>query len=258
MTDRLRTSALFANLSNMTLQTISKRYRLHTLLLLLLTVSGATLLSCGGGGGDEGSTSNSSEQETSTPPPEIKRIVFFGDSLTEGYSLPRNEAFPALIQEKINAESLPFDTVNAGVSGDTTEDGLNRIDAQLSRPISVFVETLGVNDAEDGLPASTAERNLQAIFDRVKAVNPAVTLVVAGVNHPRIMSNAQAQEYGAMFARLAEKNNAFLIPNFMEGVAGVSSLSLPDRIHPNAAGHQQIAENMWIALRENVLLPLLQ
>jgi acyl-CoA thioesterase I len=196
---------------------------------------------CSGGGGDSQASGSVAEEKG--------RIVFFGDSLTDGYTLPREQAYPALIQEKLNSESLPYITKNAGVSGNTSADGLGRIAQELVNPVAVFVLALGVNDAKNDAAANQTEYNLQQILDRVKAASPSVKFMIAGVDLPALMSRRQSQEYGAMYQRLAAANNALLIPNFLAGVAGNPSLNLADQIHPNAEGHRIVAETIWAGLR---------
>jgi acyl-CoA thioesterase-1 len=177
------------------------------------------------------------------------RVVFLGDSITAGYGLPPNQAYPALVQEKINAERPGYVAVNAGVSGDTTADGLQRVDGLLGEPVAVFVAALGVNDAEDGLPAAAAEANLQRIMEKVREAYPKAELVIAGIALPKLMSPGQIAEYGAMFRRVADRNGAALIADLVAGVAGRREMNQPDGIHPNAAGQREVASTVWEVLR---------
>ncbi|HEY5036329.1 MAG TPA: arylesterase, partial [Chthoniobacterales bacterium] len=179
-------------------------------------------------------------------------ILFLGDSLTAGRGVEESQAFPALIQEKIREKNLPFEVVNAGLSGDTSAGGLSRLDWILQRPIDVLVLELGANDGLRGLPVAAMKRNLQSIIDRVKAKNPQVKIVIAGMEIPPNYGANYAADFRAAFPELAEKNHAALIPFLLEGVGGHLDLNQADHIHPTAAGHKIVAENVW-----RVLEPLL-
>jgi acyl-CoA thioesterase-1 len=184
---------------------------------------------------------------------EVKTIIFFGDSLTAGYGLDPSQAFPALIQEKINAQGWKFRAVNAGLSGETTAGGLRRIDWVLQRPIDIFVLELGTNDGLRGLPVENARKNLQAIMDRVRNKYPRVKLLLAGMQIPTNLGKEYTTRFREMFPELASANQAALIPFLLAGVGGVPELNLPDGIHPTPAGHKILAENVW-----TVLEPVLQ
>ena len=179
-------------------------------------------------------------------------VLFLGDSLTAGLGVAETQAYPALIQEKIREKHLPYDVINAGISGDTTAGGLARLDWVLQRKIDVLVLALGANDGLRGLPVAQTKANLQAIIDRVKAKNPAVKIVIAGMQIPPNMGGEYAAGFGEIFPELADANNAALVPFLLEGVGGHDELNQPDRIHPTAAGHKILAQNVW-----RVLEPLL-
>lgn len=183
--------------------------------------------------------------------PKNQTVVFFGDSLTAGYGLddPMSEAYPALIQEKIAHASLPYRVVNAGLSGETSAGGLRRIDWILRQPVDIFVLALGANDGLRGIEPSVTRENLQAILDRVRAKYPAAKLVVAGMMMPASMGQDYARDFGAVFATVAKKNNAILIPFLLENVGGIDRLNQPDRIHPSAEGHKLLADTVWKILR---------
>lgn len=176
-------------------------------------------------------------------------ILFYGDSLTAGYGLndPTVSAFPALIQEKIDAAGLSYRVVNAGLSGETSAGGLRRINWVLRQPVDIFVLELGANDGLRGLPLEVLQENLQGIMDRVKAKNPDVKLVIAGMRMPPSMGEYAAQ-FDALFAPLADANDATLIPFLLEDVGAVPEMNLPDGIHPNIPGHQRVAETVWDVL----------
>ena len=189
--------------------------------------------------------------ETSTPAPTTaagKTIVFLGDSLTAGLGLPRTEAFPALIAEKIRAAGLPFQVENAGLSGDTSAGALRRTDWLLQRPIDVLVIELGGNDGLRGLPVKSLKANLQTIIDKAKTKNAAVRIVIAGMQIPPNLGADYAAEFERVYSELARENDATLIPFLLEGVGGRRDLNQPDMIHPTAAGHRIIADLVWRTL----------
>lgn len=182
----------------------------------------------------------------------VKTILFFGDSLTAGYGLSPEEAFPALVEKSFNSGGKPCKVVNAGLSGETSAGGLSRIDWILRQPVDVFVLELGANDGLRGLPLAETKKNLQAIIDKVKSKYPRVKIVVVGMMVPPNMGRDYAQEFNDIFPALAKKNQATLLPFLLEGVAGNEKLNLPDGIHPNIEGHKIVAKNV-----KKVLTPLL-
>jgi acyl-CoA thioesterase-1 len=181
-----------------------------------------------------------------------KTILFYGDSLTAGYGLSPDEAFPALIGRKLNEKGKTIKVINAGLSGETSAGGLSRIDWVLRQPVDVFVLELGPNDGLRGLPLEATEKNLQAIIDKVKAKYPKVKIVVAGMMVPPNIGPDYTEKFRKIFPALAKRNNATLIPFLLEDVAGNEKLNLDDGIHPNAEGHKIVAENVL-----KVLEPLL-
>lgn len=182
-----------------------------------------------------------------------KTIVFLGDSLSAGLGVKPNESFPALIADKIRAAALPYQVENAGLSGDTSAGGLRRIDWLLQRKIDVLVIELGGNDGLRGLPVAALKANLQAIIDKVKAKNPAVKIVLAGMQIPPNLGADYAADFQRLYAALAQANGAALIPFLLEGVGGRRDLNQPDMIHPTAAGHRLVADVVW-----RVLEPILR
>jgi acyl-CoA thioesterase-1 len=175
-------------------------------------------------------------------------ILFLGDSITAGYGLDLAQAYPALIQEKIDAKGWRFKVVNAGQSGDTSAGGLNRIDWLLRNRVDVLVLELGGNDGLRGLPVENTRKNLQAIIDRTRAKYPGAKIVIAGMKVPPNMGREYGGQFEAIYPALAKKNQASLIPFVLEGVGGERQLNLPDGIHPTAKGHQRVAANVWKVL----------
>ncbi|GAB3826462.1 arylesterase [Hymenobacter jeollabukensis] len=186
----------------------------------------------------------------------MRNLVFFGDSLTAGHGLPAPQAFPALIQQKIDALGLAWQCINAGVSGETTAGGLHRLPTVLSRRRpDVFVLELGANDGLRGIPVRETTQNLQRIIDEVRRQYPACRLVLVGMEFPFDLGPfgqhqlaRYAQEFKAQFRTLAEQNGLDFVPFLLQGVLGRPELNLPDRAHPNAAGYRIVAENVWAVL----------
>jgi acyl-CoA thioesterase-1 len=184
-------------------------------------------------------------------PAETRTVVFFGDSLTEGYGLddPATDAYPAQVQKKITAAHLPWRVVNAGLSGETTAGGLRRVDWILRLPADVFVLALGGNDGLRGIEPAVSRANLQGIIDRVRAKNPATKIVIAGMMMPPSMGEDYAREFSAIYPALTEKNHLTLIPFLLDGVGGRPELNQADGIHPTPEGAAKVAETVWKALR---------
>jgi acyl-CoA thioesterase-1 len=185
-------------------------------------------------------------QVASTAQP--KTILVFGDSLSDGFMLKRSEAYPALLSKKLHATGLDFQVTNASAAGGTTQGGLERLPPHLKHRIDIFILELGINDAFRGLSVDQIQNNLQQIIDRVKARNPNVRVVIAGMQLPNYASEDYVSAFGKMFGDLAAKNAAALVPYLLEAVAGDPSMNLPDGIHPNAAGQKILAENVWRVL----------
>ena len=176
---------------------------------------------------------------------EPKTVLVFGDSLSDGFMLKRSEAYPALLAKKLRAAGLNFQVINASASGGTTDGGLERLPAHLKHRTDILILELGINDAFRGLPVDHIEHNLQQIIDKVKARNPNVRLVVTGMQLRGYTVDDYVSAFGEIFANLAAKNEAALVPYLLEGVAGNPSLNLADGIHPNAEGQRILAENVW-------------
>jgi acyl-CoA thioesterase I len=174
-----------------------------------------------------------------------KTLLFFGDSLTAGYGVGKELSYPSVLQTRIDSLGWEFEIVNAGLSGETSAAGLRRIDWILRRPIDLFVLELGGNDGLRGIPLEYTERTLQQILDRVRKRYPEVILVIAGMQLPPNLGPHYIEKFRAIFPRLAENNEAHLIPFLLEGVGGEPELMLPDGIHPTADGHRAVAELAW-------------
>lgn len=187
---------------------------------------------------------NTSEQEVI-----MKRILFFGNSLTAGYGLENTDnAFPGLIQKKIDSLDLPYQTVNAGLSGETTAGGNERIDWLLKQQIDIFVLELGANDGLRGLPVDETYNNLQSIIDKVKAAWPDCKIVLTGMLVPPSMGQEYAENFKQIFPTLAQENDITLVSFLLENVAGEVELNQEDGIHPTQEGQRIMADNVWKTL----------
>jgi acyl-CoA thioesterase-1 len=191
------------------------------------------------------------------PPPhpdgDRGRVVFLGTSLTAGLGLDPANAYPALIQAKIDSAGLPYTAVNAGVSGETSAGALRRIDWLLQQPVAVLVIETGANDALRGLDVDTMSANIQGIIDRARKLNPSPAIVLVGMRAPPNLGPDYVRRFRAVFPALAEKNKIPLVPFLLDGVAGRPSLNQGDMIHPTAQGQRIKAETMW-----RVIGPLLK
>lgn len=193
------------------------------------------------------------EVDTNTEDTSKKTILFFGDSITAGYGLDDTaDAYPALVQQKIDSLGLDYRVVNSGVSGETTAGGKSRIDWILNQEIDIFVLELGANDGLRGVDLNETRANLQAIINAVKAKNDDTTIVIAGMQLPPNMGQTYTSTFKEIFSELAAKNEVALIPFILEDVGGIATLNQADGIHPTVEGHQIVAETVW-----RVLAPLL-
>jgi acyl-CoA thioesterase-1 len=188
--------------------------------------------------------------DSASKPVTKKTILFFGNSLTAGYGLEPSQAFSALIAKRIDSLSLPYEVINAGVSGETSSGGDARIDWILKQDIDVFVLELGGNDGLRGIEIAETKKNLQSIIDKVRAKNPETKMILAGMQIPPNMGQDYTSAFKNLYPELAEKNKMVFIPFLLEGVGGEASLNLEDGIHPNEEGQKIVAENVWKALKD--------
>lgn len=198
--------------------------------------------------------STSGNKADSTQPPSTatttkKNIVFFGNSLTAGYGLDLGEAFPAIIQQKLDSLNHPYKTINAGLSGETTAGGKSRVDWILQQPVDIFVLELGGNDGLRGIALKETSQNLQAIIDKVKEKYPDAKILLAGMRVPPNLGKKYADEFHALYKTLADKNKIAFLPFLLEGVGGEEKLNQADGIHPTAEGQKIVANNVWEVLK---------
>ena len=203
---------------------------------------------------NEGSNAVDTTTENSNAPSKntTKTILFFGDSLTAGYGIELEEAFPALIQKRLDSLGKSYTVINSGISGETTSGGLNRINWVLNQNVDIFILELGANDGLRGIALDKTRENLQNIIDEVKQKNPATKIILAGMQIPPNMGPEYTSEFRKIFPELAEQNQVPLIPFLLDGVAGIPELNLEDGIHPTPAGHKILRENVWSVLKEVV------
>jgi acyl-CoA thioesterase I len=182
--------------------------------------------------------------------PSVKRpsVVFLGTSLTAGYGIDPEKAYPALIQQKIDSAGLEYGVVNAGVSGETSAGARRRIDWVLQDPPAVLVVETGANDGLRGLPADSLRANIQAILDRAKALRPPPKLVLIGMRMPPNYGQAYTKSFETLYADLARANGAALVPFLLQGVGGIAALNQQDGVHPTVEGQRFMAETVWKVL----------
>ncbi|WP_422355684.1 arylesterase [Roseivirga pacifica] len=180
---------------------------------------------------------------------EKQTIVFFGDSITAGYGIATENAFPGLIDEKLQSEGLNYTAVNAGLSGETSMGGLNRIDWVLRSKPAILMLELGGNDGLRGLSLEETEKNLKAIIDKVRAANADTKIILAGMQIPPNLGQDYTTQFKNLFPKVAKDKGVAFIPFLLENVGGDKSLNLSDGIHPNEEGHKIVAETVWEALK---------
>jgi acyl-CoA thioesterase I len=212
----------------------------------------AFLPACGGAKKDiekaaeRGAVRETSPAERNATRNTLPAIIALGNSLTAGLGVDQTENYPSKLQRKLIAAGYHFRVINAGVSGDTSAQGLNRLHTVLSaRPALVIVE-LGANDGLRGIPVDETRRNLEAIIREIKSNGAKVLL--AGMKVPPNYGSLYARDFERIFPSLADKEGVSLVPFFLDGVGGRAELNQEDGIHPTAKGYDLVTENVWSAL----------
>lgn len=182
-----------------------------------------------------------------------QKILFFGDSITAGYGIDKNKAFPALIQQKIDSLDWNFKAVNAGLSGETSAGGLRRVDWILRQDFKVFILELGGNDGLRGIDVESTKQNLKKIIDKVRDKKPDAKIILTGMQVPPNLGPEYTGDFKEMYPEIAKEKDVTLIPFLLEDVGGNPDLNQGDGIHPTAKGHKIIAETVWEELK-----PILQ
>ncbi|MBW3570097.1 MAG: arylesterase [Gemmatimonadetes bacterium] len=187
--------------------------------------------------------------ERSPSAAERRIVMFLGTSLTDGYGLEREDAYPAIIQQKIDSAGLPWEVVNAGLSGEKSAGALQRVRSWLIRqPFDVLVIETGANDMLTGANLDTMRANIQGIIDTVRAARPDARIVLAGMLAAPNLGVGYVDQFNATFPELARENQVAFIPFLLEGVAADTAMNLADGIHPNEKGHQRVAATVWETL----------
>lgn len=222
----------------------ARRARRSLLLLPLLLLAGC----------DPGQRSAPAAAEPASTPaagpaePRERVVLFVGTSLTAGYGLPEEEAYPARIQQKIDSAGLPYRVINAGVSGETSAGALRRLDWLLRQPFDVLVLETGANDMLRGQDPDSTRANLEAILARVRRQRPEAAVVLAGMLAMPNLGREYGRRFEAIYPEVAREAGVPLIPFLLEGVAAEPELNLPDGIHPNTEGQRRVAETVWQTL----------
>ncbi len=217
----------------------------------------AALTACSGGSGSNHTAqakdsvrtgAAAAEAASPTRGREARTILFVGTSLTAGLGLEPDSAYPALIQQKIDSAGLPFRAVNAGVSGETSAGALRRMDWLLRQPFDVMVLETGANDGLRGTPAAETRANIQAIIDTVRRVRPRARIVLVQMEALPNLGARYTRAFRETYPLLAERNRLVLLPFLLDSVAGHPALVQGDGLHPNDAGEQIVARNVWRGL----------
>ena len=215
-------------------------------LLAGLALLGPPLAAC-----RDGAQPTPSPTVAARPAPAADRpvILCVGTSLTAGLGLDPSEAYPALLQAKVDAASLRYRVVNAGVSGETSAGARRRMGWLMRQPVAVLIVETGANDGLRGQPPEATRENIRAVLDAARRQQPPPKLVLAGMEAPPNYGEPYRRSFRAIYPELARANGATLVPFLLQGVAGEPKLNQPDGIHPTAAGQRVVAENVWRVLR---------
>lgn len=239
-----KNSHLILNAVNTNLKIFIKLSRFILLILLVACKSDNSNTA------DKSASTNVEKETAKEQNSSSKKILFFGDSLSAGYGLEDvNDAFPGVIQNKIDALKLDYAVVNSGVSGETTSGGKNRIDWVLSEKPDIFILELGANDGLRGVSLVQTRENLQYIIDAVKKKYPLTEIVLVGMQLPPNMGKTYTTEFKDLYPSLAKENDIFLVPFLLENVGGIATLNQSDGIHPTKEGHEILATNVWTVLK---------
>ena len=186
--------------------------------------------------------------EKATAETSLKRLVILGDSLTAGYGIAKADAYPALLEAKLNTDGTKWTVANGGRSGDTTKNGLARLRWLLKKPADVLMIALGGNDGLRGLSSDEMRKNLKAMIDLARKTKPDTQIILAGMQMPDNMGAEYVKGFQAVFSNLAKEEELAFVPFLLDGVAGEDALNQEDRIHPNEDGHKKMAETVWKVL----------
>jgi acyl-CoA thioesterase I len=223
----------------------SRRVFMPVPLVFCLLLAGA---GCSRGGGESTTEGLPKDVPSAAPAADHRpKVVVLGDSLTAGLGLSATDAFPAILQRKIDEARLPFEVVNAGVSGDTSAGGLRRLDWSLQDGARVLVVALGANDGLRGLPVAEMKRNLAQIIETAQSKK--LVVVLAGMEAPPNYGSEYSVSFRQVYRDLAKQYNVQFVPFLLDKVAGQPSLNQADGIHPNLRGAAIVADTVWAALK---------
>jgi acyl-CoA thioesterase-1 len=246
-----------SNDQNKQLQLILPTSLVHKFLKFCYFMMIFLLCACGNDKTEKTTQEPISTEQTEIPVTTVTNnntILCFGDSITAGYGLDdSNDAFPAILQQKIDSLELNYTVINSGLSGETTAGGKSRINWVMKQNISVFILELGANDGLRGVPLSETRLNLQAIIDVVKEKSPETTIILAGMELPPNMGQDYTTEFRSIYAELAAANNLEFIPFILKDVGGIAELNQSDGIHPTIEGHKTVANTVWEVLKPLVM-----
>lgn len=229
--------------------TDGRRFRGAWALLVAVAVAAA----CGGASGDAGNVNaRTGEPDPAAAPAGVatarEHVVIVGTSLTAGLGLDPEQAYPALIEAKIDSAGLPYTVINAGISGETSAGLLGRIDWLLEGDFGVIVVETGANDGLRGVPIAAARGNIDSVLTRIRTAKPDAAVILVQMEAPPNLGREYTAAFRAMFREIAGKHGATLMPFLLEGVAGEPAMNQADGIHPNEAGARRVADNVWAVL----------
>lgn len=223
----------------------------RSLAIVLVTVL-AAVSGCRSGSTQEQNTATPQQAPPQPAPadgtePARPKVVVLGDSLTAGYGLLETQAYPALLQQKIDSDGYRFEVANAGVSGDTSAGGLRRLDWALEGEVKVLIVALGGNDGLRGLSVEEMKKNIGEIIERARDKN--IVVILAGMEAPPNYGPEYAASFRQAYQDLARQHRVLFIPFLLNRVAGNVQLNLQDGIHPNPQGAAIVSDTVWNALR---------
>jgi acyl-CoA thioesterase-1 len=217
----------------------------------LLVLCLVMLAACGGNATSPPASNRTQAQPAGTPADPNSdprpKIVALGDSLTAGLGVAESQAYPAVLQQKIDADGYAYEVVNMGVSGDTSAGGLRRLDWALEGNVKVLIVALGANDGLRGLRPDEMKKNLERIIERAKEDN--IVVILAGMEAPPNYGAEYTAAFRRVYQELAREQGVRLLPFLLDGVAGDAALNQSDGIHPNARGAEIIADGIWKVLQ---------
>lgn len=188
----------------------------------------------------------SATRESAAP---ATKVLFVGTSLTAGYGLTPELAYPAVVARLAEADGLPIQLTNAGLSGETSAGALRRMEWVLRAPADVVVIETGANDALRGLDPDSTRANLKRIIGRIRATQPGAEIVLVQMEAPPNYGIGYVRQFRAMYGEVAREEDVTLAPFLLEGVAGLPELNQADGIHPNRRGAELVAANVWKVLK---------